>query len=448
MTRCPLAVLGTALALSGCGEAGELIAFGDLPPGAQSAVVALEQGTNRALHAHGVTSEALRFSVPAEFDAGSPIALTRVSFREPLLDLGLAQAGPLPGSSEPRRPLSTLAALAIENTSLSSDSGPSSFLAGVASDWILQHPIPRPAGCIERVSEGFAADTRPPRDLLPVGSDLAVGLSLREVVVFRSDESVQSFSLPLGEFGRVLGLGINDRVWVATSSRAGVLDLASGNLAEVVLLEPSLGLAIGIAEHPITGELYLLSDQAELWVRRSGMTTFERLYSVPRELVRIDSLHKQAARFSFDPSGRFIVAVDDISALLEVTGEEVELLSTEPVGAGFPVLATKPDGVVLLVESAFGTIYEYRPGQIDRVGQTATQVEGLAPLDAEGRRWIYAGHSPVIGTFDLRHPGQCDEVPLGTWVNVSQLIGFGPRFLAGGHVDPDTYGWRWLRLEF
>lgn len=423
------------------------MAAGELPSGARSFVLALEQEEARSLYAHPVSAEPLRLAFPATFSDSQPVTLTRLALGESLRDLGLAASGPLPASPEPRRSLSTLTPLAVETASVFSTESVSPFREGTASDWILEHPIPRLDRCVARARDEVIVDTRPPRDMLLVRPDFAVGVSLDGWHLFDAEGLILSIAAEAGEDGRSVGLGLGGRIWIATSSRAGVLDEATGALTEQVSLPPGT-VPIGVGEDPARGDLYVFSatDEATLWRRVSGEPRFERLYTVPGTRVRIEGLQKQIARFFYPASGRVAVAIDDVSALLEVDGDDVNLVETDPVGSGFSAVLIEENGRVLLAESALGGLYEYQPGRLDRIAQITTKVIAMAPLGSG--RYAYVTAPGLLGTFDLRLGESCSEVPIGAWSGGSALLRMGDRLLAAGNVGPFQWGFRWLALDY
>lgn len=439
-------LFSTSLLLSACGSATTVSVLGELPENAESIVVGLEQGEHRSLHAHSASDGAFRFDLPADFDGEAPVEVTRIALLEPLGALGLETAGRLPESPEPRRALTTLTWLVTENASVVLGGANARFAEGVASAWIRDHPVPRNAACIRAIRDTPSFEGRATRDLLAVGVDQAVGLSLDEVILFRGDRSVEVHPLAPGETGRALGLGVLDRVWVATSTRAAVVDLDTGQFSEVLPLPDEL-LVVGIGEDPFTSDLYLLDSSARLWRRSAGQTELQLYYTVPSASVR-PNLHKATARFHFLGPNRLVLGVDEVAGVVEVVDGVPRLEAGPSVGSGFGASARTADGRVFFAEAALGNLYRYEPGRLVRVAQVATRLVGLAPLDGEGRRFVYISASAIMGTVDTVLPEECPELPIGTWGGAAFLVRAGQSYLAAGDFGDRSRGFRWLDLEF
>lgn len=435
-----------ALVLAGCGESPSLVVHGPLPEATETIVVALEQGEQRAIQAHRAAEGPLRLELPAPFEESEPLQVTRIALRAPLGELGLSRSGPLPSDPPRPRPLSRLERLAVENASLLVGSAaPATFASGVASAWVLEHPVARPDICLKGVRVEFARMSGGPRDLLAARDELAVAVLRHELVTFDATGQVRPHALVSPELGRAAGLGVGGRIWVVTSSRAAVFDPSSGSLTESVLVPPGPG-GIGVAEDPETGDLYLLTAAVELWRRPAGGPGFERLFRVPPERVR-SGVEDKAARFHFTGPRRALVAVEDVSVVLEIEGDTVRTLSGAAVGSGFPVSARTRDGRILLVESARGDLFEYQPGRLEPMGQLPTRLVGLVVLAEPGPRLFYVGASGAMGTVDLGAPEGCSDIQASGIVSPDGLVPVGDRLIVRGEIEPGSYGLAWLDLE-
>lgn len=447
-TSGPIALRAALLTvvLVSCRGGFELVAHGELPAGTQTAVVALEQGEARLLYAQALSDGPLSIDVPESFDDGAPIVVTRIALRETLMELGRPRSGLLPESPPRPRPLSSLTSLVIENAALLPGSDlPVRFASGSASEWVRDHPVSRPDLCIKSVRVEFARMGTGPRDVLAVSRELAVGVFIHEILTFRADGAVEVHALPSSESGRAAGLGVGDRIWVVTSSRAAVLDPVSGVLSESVPVPEGTN-PVGVGEDPATGELYLLSDVAEVWRRSAGGETFERFFTVPPERVR-PGLENKAGRFLFLGPRRFLAFADDVAVLLEVDGDIVRLLTGAAVGLGFPVGVRTSEGRIFLVEAARGELFEYVPGRLELRAKLPTRLAGLEILSEAGPRLVYLGISGVLGTVDLGLPEECPDTLAGTLVGPDGTARVGDRLLVRGEIHRGQYGFAWVELE-
>lgn len=432
--------------MAACGNPERWVVFGSIPPEAQTVLVGIEQGELRVLQAQPVAEGVMELEVPDAFSGDEPILLTRLAVRESLTELGLPRPGPLPSSPPRSRPISSLEILAAQSVGIDgSDSA--SLVDAAISPWIMEHPVPRSDACLRGATEELIRVSSGPRDILELWPGFAIAVFVHDVVFLDTTGPMHTFPFLSGELAGAAGLGAGGRVWVATSSRAFVVDPNSGVFSASVPI-PSEVSPIGVAEDPSTNDLYLFSTRAQLWRRRVGQPAFELFYSVPVDRVRRPGIENQTARFHFTGPGQFIMAVDDLSAVIEVAQEEVRLLSNIPVGSGFRFITRTQTGRVLLAEAARGDLFEYFPGRLEPRGQLPTRLMGLVPLDEDGRRLAFLGSAGALGTIDLELPEDCSAIQAGQLTGPDAFIGVGSRFLVRGEIHRSTYGIAWLELEF
>jgi hypothetical protein len=407
----------------------------------------LEQDPKRILYAGALEDQPLSVGFPPEFSAEEPTTLTRVWLRQPFSELSVPAGEPLERSPAPSRTVDSLTPIVLENSTILNVDVPATFVRGDASPWILQHPLPRPARCPRIVREEVAARGLSPRDLISVNGDVAVGMAVDRNLVFRADGTVTEYPHPDFEVGRALAQGSNSRTWVVTASSAAVLDLEGGLRSEEVRFT-SVQAPIGMGEDPESGDLFILSQTAELWKRGAGEPTFTSIGALTAGDARLHSFHKAIAHFVFHGGGRFSVVSDQIAGVVEVEQNQIFVRRPETTSEGFSSMLKLESGALVLADAKVGGLFQYELGSLRFLRPSSSGIVGLLPVDGLDGHVVYLTTYALLGTLDLRTDEFCPESVLGSYIDARAFVRIGNRHIMGGQSTDREYGWWWLDLEY
>jgi hypothetical protein len=245
--------------------------------------------------------------------------------------------------------------------------------------------------------------------------------------------------LPNGEFGMGIGLSRNGHVWVTTSSRAARFDPITKTFSQSVPL-PRPGDFRGVFDDEFSGRLYLVSVEVEVWELEHATGIWTLTYAVPDPLIRRLQVVSVPARIVPHPDpGRFFLAMEEVSAVLDYSRESQSLYSGDRVGSGFPSIGVLPDANIIVSESFGGDLYLFDGSRWQSAGRGPAQIYGLSHL--EGRRFMFLTLAAVVGVLDLDDPRSCPEVPMLNWDNGRTIARSGDDYWVGIRTNLGERGW-------
>lgn len=431
-----------ALVLVSCGSESVIFVQGEVPSGANTVLFALEQEDLLHVEAFPTTQTAFDVTPPGSLSTTSPASLTMLSLAQSLGGIGLRAPGPLLPATGRSRPLSSLEPLRVDHALLFDDASSPTLVQGDLSAELSDFPIARVASCPGFEHEFVEADG-PIRDLVSVRADLAVGLSSGRITTFRSGGLEVALTFPAGEIGHGIGKSRNGLIWVSTSSRAAVFDPETNSLVRTVPIASDQRFS-GVFDDEADGRLYLLSTEAELWTYEHSSGALSLRYSFPEILVRRPEVSTSPPRFVPLPEpGGFVLALEEVAAVLEHRAEGQRLFTGERPGAGYSAISTLPTGEILVAESFGGDLYLYGANGWKSAGQGPTRVYGLSYLEA--RRWLFVTVRAVIGVLDLDNPRSCPERAILNWNNAKNLVHVSGEYWMG--VTSSQFGTGWGRVR-
>lgn len=433
-----VASISLAWTLFGCGSDTSIFVSAEFPTAARSVVIALEQEERRFVEAHPASLPSVEVTVPEGLSDSDPAELTIVSLSQRLEDLGLSEPGPLAPATGRTRALSSLSPLSIVGTRLFEDDDNPVATTRALSEGLAGYPVAKVPRCPDIAFE-FVSASGSVRDAVEYQPELAVGLTGASVTLLRPGGSFTEVPLPEGEFGEGIGLSRNGRVWVTTSSNAVQFDPESGTFGRPIPL-PRPGEFRGVFDDDLSGRLYLVSTEVEIWEYEHASGIWTLSYAVPDPLIRRAQVVNVPARIVPQPSpGRFFLAMEEVSAVVDYAGEETTLYSGDRVGSGFPSIGVLPDRSVIVSESFSGDLYLFDGRTWQSAGQGPARLYGLSHL--EGRRFMFLSLAAVVGVLDLDDPRSCPEVPMLNWDNARTIVRSGDDFWVGIRTNLRERGW-------
>lgn len=421
-----------------CGKSQTVYVQGEAPPGAASVLLALEQDEAQHVELREARQEVLALAFPDSMDEERPTSLTFAALALPMEALGATKAGPISPAPEPAVALGELPPLEVRVASLVGGLDRAVLAPGPLSPWLGAFTLPRQISC-PTIEHELVLPELGIRDAVSVSADLAVGLSNAALTTFRAGQPPIQVPLEGGEVGRGIGLSREGRVWVSTSSRAAVFDPDTGQFTRSVSIGDDRRF-LGLFDDEANGHLYLVSSEAEIWEYEHANGVLRLGFTVPDHLVRRPQIEKVQARIVPLPEpGRFIMAMEEIAAVLDYDGASTHLFTGERPGNGFPAIVRLEDRRIMVVESVFGDIYLFDGMTWTAAGQTTSRIYGLSPLD-EGR-WLFVTVRAIAGVLDLAAPGSCPERPLSGWNDARSLVRVGDDFYVATTDSRVQAGW-------
>jgi hypothetical protein len=431
-------------ALTGACGAGDSV-FIEAPdvPGARSFLFALEQGSNLDVHAVPAESQSVSVAFAPWFLEDEPLELERVALPASLDELGLS-AGIVPSPTENHRTLLQLRPIAVHGATLLPDAVRARFEPTEASLALRSRAFPSGSAC-PRFADEVLVEAAYPIEAISLGPDTAVALDLEEIFRFRADKSFERWPLPAGESGSAIALSDTGRVWVATKSTIFPFEVEEGRFGPVALQAPGGAIPLGlfVRERGPALVFWLLLDDGQLLRSTPDGTGFELVLQVPPTIVRIDpgTLRTPSARFHALGEEDFLVAAEQMAAVVEFRAGRTRLLQKEATGRGFGLLWPRPDGSVIAPETFSGELLEYRAGAWKPIGVRSVRIWAGAPLDED--RLLYATQQGLVGVLDLLSE-RCPYQSTSGWGNLRTLARLGDGYLFAGIANSDRPAFGWL----
>lgn len=433
----------TAALTGGCGASDSVFVEAPDVAGARSFLFALEQGSNLDVHAVPAESRAVNVALAPWFLDDEPLELERVALPTSLDELGLS-AGIVPAPSEDYRTLPELRPIAVDGATLLPDAVHVRLEPTEASLALRARTFPSKEDC-PRFADEVLVEVRHPLEAISIGPETAVALEVEEIFRFRADKSFERWPLPAGESGSAIALSDTGRIWVATSSTILPFEIEEGRFGPVALGVPSDARPWGlfVRERGSVATLWVLLEDGQLLRSTPNMTAFELVLQVPPTILRPRSgeVSLPSARFQALGEEDFLVAAEDMAAVVEYRAGRTRLLQKEGTRRGFGLLWPRPDGSVIVPETFSGELFEYRTGEWKPIGVRSVRIWAGAPLDED--RLLYVTQQGVVGVLDLLSD-RCPYHSTSGWGNFHTLARLGDGYLFAGIPSSDLPSFGWL----